>query len=83
MEPAMAQINVTEFRQRLQQYLERARRGERLKITSRGSVIAELSPPSASPRQAQAARRLLRGSVVRYDRPLEPVVDPAEWTVNR
>jgi hypothetical protein len=35
------------------------------------------------PREARAARARLRGSVVRYDQPLDPAVDPAEWQVNR
>ena len=48
-----------------------------------GRPIAELGPPNPGPDQAAAARARLRGSVVRYDRPLDPVIDPAEWDVNR
>jgi hypothetical protein len=32
---------------------------------------------------AKAARKRLRGSVRRYERPLDPVIDPAEWDANR
>jgi prevent-host-death family protein len=79
----MAKVNVTELRQNLPAYLAKVRRGERLRVTSRGRVIAEIAPPVAAKDQAQAARERLRGSVLRYDRPLEPVIGPEEWEVNR
>lgn len=79
----MADIKVTELRQNLPSYLARVRRGERLQITSRGKVIAEIGPPVASEPQARAARGLLQGSVLRWDDPLSPVLGPAEWEMNR
>ncbi|MBI2961342.1 MAG: UbiD family decarboxylase [Betaproteobacteria bacterium] len=33
--------------------------------------------------KVEAARARLHGSVRRYDRPLDPVIDPAEWDANR
>jgi prevent-host-death family protein len=79
----MKEVNVTKLRQNLPAYLARVRRGERIKVTSRGAVIAELAPAAPSPDEAAAARARLRGSVRRYDRPLEPVIDPGEWDMNR
>ncbi len=79
----MREVKVTELRQNLPAYLARVRRGERLTITSRGRPIAELAPAAARPDEAAAARARLRGSVVRFDRPLEPVIEPGEWDVNR
>lgn len=79
----MADVNVTELRQNLPAYLARVRRGERLRITSRGKVIAELSPPAPSDAEARKARAALKGSVLRYDKPFEPVLDPLEWDANR
>lgn len=79
----MKNVNVTELRQNLPDYLARVKRGERLRITSRGKVIAEIAPPAATKEEIAAARRRLRGSVLRYDRPLDPVIDPDEWEVNR
>jgi prevent-host-death family protein len=79
----MKKVNVTTLRQNLPAYLARVRRGERIKVTSRGAVIAELTPPVPSPDEVAAARARLRGSVRRYDRPLDPVIDPAEWDMNR
>ena len=79
----MKNVNVTELRQNLPAYLAKVKRGERLRITSRGKVIAQITPPVASKAEIAAARRRLRGSVLRYDRPLDPVIDPSEWEVNR
>ena len=79
----MKEVNVTELRQNLPGYLAKVRRGERIKVTSRGRVVAELVPPAPSPDEVAAARARLRGSVARYDRPLDPVIEPGEWDVNR
>jgi prevent-host-death family protein len=79
----MKDVKVTDLRQNLPAYLARVRRGERLRVTSRGRVIAEIAPPAPSPDEVAAARARLRGSVRRYERPLEPVIDPGEWDMNR
>ena len=79
----MKDVKVSELRQRLPEYLAKVRRGERLRVTSRGTVIAEIAPPAPSKDEAAAARARLRGSVLRYDDPLEPAIPPEEWDVNR
>ena len=79
----MKHVKVTELRQNLPEYLARVARGERVRVTSRGKVIVEISPPSASADEAQSARQRLRGSVVRYDRPLDPVIEPEDWEMDR
>jgi prevent-host-death family protein len=79
----MKDVKVTELRQDLPAYLARVRRGERIRVTSRGRVVAEIVPPSQSPDAVAAARARLRGSVRRYDRPLAPVIEPGEWNMNR
>lgn len=79
----MKEVNVTELRQNLPGYLAKVRRGERIKVTSRGRVVAELVPPAPSQEEGAAARARLHGSVVRYDRPLDPVIEPGEWDVNQ
>ena len=77
------EVNVTLLRQDLADFLARVRRGERIRVVSRGKVVAELGPPTAAASEAAAARRRLRGSVRRYVRPLDPVIDPSEWELNR
>ncbi len=80
----MVEVNVTTLRQHLPEYLARVERGERIRVTSRGRVIGEISSPlpEADAREAARARRL-RGSLVRYDAPLKPVLPSEEWEVNR
>ena len=79
----MDEVKVTELRQNLPEYLAKVRRGQRVRVTSRGKVIAEISPPSASKKEIENARARLRRSVLRYDNPLEPAIDPAEWDANK
>jgi len=79
----MKEVKVTELRQNLPAYLAKVRRGERARITSRGKVVAELAPPTPTQADSETAWQRLRGSVLRFDRPTDPVIDPAEWDVNR
>jgi prevent-host-death family protein len=79
----MSTVNVTDLRQNLPSYLKQVQKGQRIRITSRGKVIAELAPPRPAGDAAKAARALLKGSVRRYDRPFEPASPPEEWDVNR
>jgi prevent-host-death family protein len=79
----MEEVKVTELRQNLPEYLAKVKRGQRLRVTSRGKVVAELAPPSASRVAVEAARARLRGSVLKYDKPTEPVIDPGEWDANK
>jgi prevent-host-death family protein len=76
-------VKVTELRQKLPEYLASVHGGERLRVTRRGKVIAEIVPPAASRDEAEAARTRLKGSVLRYDNPLDPVLAPEEWDMNR
>lgn len=78
----MTDVNVTDLRQNLPAYLERARRGERIRVTSRGELIAEISGPTALEGEADLIRKQLRGSVVHYESPTEPAHVREEWTVN-
>lgn len=79
----MTDVNVTDLRQNLPAYLDRARRGERIRVTSRGAVIAEITGPKAAEEEAELIRRRLRGTVLRYDLPDEPAHALDEWTVNQ
>ena len=79
----MIEVNITNLRQHLPDYLARVERGERVRVTVRGRVIAEIAPPAADGEQLDAARMRLAGSLVRYDAPFEPVIDSGEWEMNR
>jgi prevent-host-death family protein len=79
----VAEVNVTDLRQNLPSYLERARRGERIRVTSRGAIIAEITGPKATDEEAALLREQLRGAVVHYDSPTEPAYSPGEWSANQ
>lgn len=79
----MIEVNVTDLRQNLPSYLERARRGERIRVSSRGEVIAEISSPKVAEEEAELIRARLRGSVLHYESPTEPAQAEEEWTANR
>lgn len=79
----MTDVNITTLRQHLPEYLARVECGERIRVTSRGRVIAEISPPLPEAEVGEAARARLRGSLVRYDAPLEPAAPAEEWQMNR
>jgi prevent-host-death family protein len=83
MDVRMADVNVTDLRQNLPAYLERARRGEHIRVTLRGAVIAEITGPKATAEEAELIRRRLRKTVLRYDSPAEPAHAPGEWTINQ
>jgi prevent-host-death family protein len=79
----MPDVNVTTLRQHLPEYLARVERGEHIRVTSRGRVIAEIAPPTPSADAAEAARARLKGSLVRYEQAFEPVLPAEEWEMNR
>lgn len=79
----MKDVNVTPLRQNLPDYLAQVGQGETLRVTLRGRVIARITPPTPDSDQSDAARARLRGSLLRYDAPFEPVIAPDEWEMNR
>jgi prevent-host-death family protein len=83
MDRDMPNVNITELRRHLAAYLERAAAGEHLSVTSRGQVIAEITPPTLTEDYAGHARARLAGSVLRFDDPLAPMQPDAEWKMHR
>jgi prevent-host-death family protein len=81
----MEEVKVTELRQNLPEYLAKVKRGERVRVTSRGKVIAEIVPPPTQndSEEVARARELLKRSVVRCDDPLEPAFESQEWDVDK
>ena len=79
----MSEVSVTVLRKNLSAYLARVERGESFCITVRGRVIADISPLALHTDEAVAARKLLRGSVLHYERPFDPAFDANEWEMNQ
>lgn len=75
----MTSTSVSELRRNLQAFLAQVAAGERIRVTAHGRTIAEIGPPSIAPDAADAARLRLRGSVLAFDRPLEPAFAVDEW----
>ena len=69
----MTDVNVTEFRSRLPDYLARVKRGEEIRILRHGRVMAVLSPPSDQRGRARDELTLLRDTarVDDVDSPLD------------
>lgn len=79
----MVDVNVTELRQRLPSYLERARRGERIRVFARGAAIAEITGPKATEQEAELIRERLRGALMQYELPTEPAFATEAWSANQ
>lgn len=77
------EVNISHLRRHLPEYLARVNQGERVRVTSRGRVVAELVPPTPPPTAAAAARQRLKGSLVRYEDPTASVFAEEEWDMLR
>lgn len=67
-------VTATEFKAKCLALIDRAhRRGETIVITKRGRVVAKLVGDRGTEDRPWMA---LRGSVIRYDDPLSPAIDP-------
>lgn len=53
------------------------RSGEPVTVTRRGRPVAEVKP--VEKRERRSIIGAMKGTVLRYDRPLEPAIDPDEW----
>jgi prevent-host-death family protein len=67
MEAAMIEVNVTEFRKHLPDYIGRVRKGEELMLTSRGKAVARMSPVVDESLLAREQLRSLQGKCRIYD----------------
>ena len=60
MEVAMIEVNITEFRNHLPEYLGQVKKGEDIILTSRGKVIARVTPVTDERVVARGALMQLR-----------------------
>ena len=79
----MSEVSITELRQNLPKYLAMVRDGQKVRITSHGKLVAEITPPSRSEDEVLAQRAILRNSVLRYQRPFDPAFEQGDWDVDR
>ena len=57
------------------------RSGESVTVTKRGRPIAEVKPVEKAERGSIIGA--MKGTVLRYDRPFDPAIEPEEWHANR
>jgi antitoxin (DNA-binding transcriptional repressor) of toxin-antitoxin stability system len=79
------QLSVSEFKARCTSILRQLEaQPERIEVTNRGRVIAVVLPPTAeTPVNPADWLGSLRGSVLHYEAPTAPAVDPATWDALR
>jgi prevent-host-death family protein len=71
-------IGAAEFKANCLRILDEIERsGESVTVTRRGRPIAEVKP--VEKRERRSIIGAMRGSVLRYDRPFDPAIDPDEW----
>lgn len=76
----MSDVSITELRRNLPKYLAKVRDGQKVRITSHGKIVAEISQPRVAEDQNQ--RAVLKSSVLRYDRPFDPAFEASDWNVH-
>ena len=75
-------IGAAEFKAHCLRILDEVERsGEAVTVTKRGRPIAEVKPIEKAERRSIIGA--MKGSVLRYDRPFDPAVEPDEWHANR
>jgi len=57
------------------------RSGEPVTVTKRGRPVAELKP--VQKRERRSIIGAMKGTVLRYDRPFDPAIEPEAWHANR
>lgn len=76
----MKSVGIRELKNRLSEFLRDVRAGERVLVTDRGEVVAELSPPGQGGREPDLPAALLvlaRRGLATLGAPSEPAVYPA------
>ena len=79
---SMKTIGVTQFRRECLRLIdEMCLDRQPVTITKRGKPVAVLNPIEPAPTRTLVG--IMAGSVLRYDDPFEPAIDPDEWEANR
>jgi len=70
-------ISATEFKARCLKLIDQVHdTGKPITITKRGRVVATLNPAGDADDKPWFR---LRGTIVRYEDPFKPAIDPSEW----
>jgi prevent-host-death family protein len=59
----MLEVNITELRSHLPEYLDTVQKGSEIWVTSRGKLIAKIIPPVDVKQEAMSKLKKLRGTL--------------------
>jgi prevent-host-death family protein len=76
----MQDINITELRKHLPSYLKRVARGEQIRVTRNGKVLARIVPEGDPGTAARIRLEALRGTMVVGD--IVSPIDDVEWSAD-
>ena len=65
--PDMKNVSISEFRAHLLKYLRRVQQGEPINVTSKGTVLATLTPPVSQQDVARTRLRDLANTAILHD----------------
>jgi prevent-host-death family protein len=75
-------IGAAEFKAKCLRILDEVERtGESVTVTKRGRPFAQVKPIAKKERRSIIGA--LKGTVLKYERPFDPALDPGEWDANR
>jgi prevent-host-death family protein len=76
-------IGAAEFKAHCLRILDEVERtGEGVTVTKRGRPMVEVKP-IAKKEPGRLIFGSMKGTVLKYERPFDPAIDPGEWEANR
>ena len=76
-------VGVKDLKNNLSKYLERVRRGERIRVTMRGKPVAELAPIATRASDADLRRLADQGRLTLATKPKPDKLSPPQKSVSR
>ena len=75
-------IGAAEFKANCLRILDEVERsGETVTVTKHGRPVAEVKPAEKGERRSIIG--VMKGTVLRYERPFDPAIEPDEWRANK
>jgi prevent-host-death family protein len=80
MPPTSLTVSATDFKAKCLALIEEMNRTKvPIVVTKRGKPVAEMYPARSAAEPAKSFFGLMKGTVLRYDDPFAPAIDPGEW----
>ena len=82
--PVMNTVSATDFKAKCLALIDEMNRTKvPIVVTKRGRPVAEIYPVGGKPDAAKSFFGIMKGTVLRYDDPFAPAIDPNEWDAVR